>query len=131
MPRLKHFTAAAAVLLACLSGTTARAQALHSVELNYVGDIPHVRLRGVWPVYSENIAATASFEAGTVWIRVTGSNGGFSVVMPWELNVRLPPSGGRLVAIEVAYYGLRLGGLRPYIDDPRPVEEIFWNGFEG
>ena len=130
MPGLKHFTAALLTVVAGALGGAAQAQWLHSVELHYVNDIPHVRFGGIWPHYDQHIAATATFDGATVWVRVTGSPGGFSTPITWELNVPLPPTGGGPVPIEVFYQQNRLGGLKPLVSDSRPVETVFWNGFE-
>lgn len=130
MPHMKHFAAALAVGLTGALSASAQAQWLQSIGLNYVSDVPHARFGGVWPHYDEHIAATATFDGATVWIRVTGSPGGFSIPIWWELNVLLPPTGGGTIPIEALHFQNRLSSPRPLVSDPQPTETVFWNGFE-
>lgn len=130
MSRFRNFAAALAVGLACALGADAQARYLQSAELNYVDEVPHVRLRWIWPAYDENIRATTTFDGVAVRIDVTGSEAGFSVLMPWEMNVPLPPTGGGQIPIEILSYGQPRGSLLPLIFDSRPSETVFWNGFQ-
>jgi hypothetical protein len=130
MSCVRTCTAAAVAALLGLVGGTAQGQWLHSIELSYVNQVPQVQLSGIWPVFDDTIHATTSFDGAMVRIQVVAADGGFSVVTPWELTVPLPPTGGGSVPIEVFYLDTRLGSLRALISDSRPLEIVFWNGFE-
>lgn len=131
MSRFRNFAAALAVGLACALGADAQAGYLQSVELTYVDEIPHVRMHWIWSALDDSIQAVATFDGKKVRINVSSpAESGYSVLMPWEANVPLPPTGGGEVPIEILFHGEPVGGLRPLIYDSRPAEAVFSNGFQ-
>ncbi|MCQ4163792.1 hypothetical protein [Tahibacter harae] len=131
MSPIRNSAAALAAALACALGAEAQAQYLQSAELNYVDEIPHVRMRWIWSSLDDSIQAVATFDGTKVRINVSSpAESGFSVLMPWEANVPLPPTGGGQFPIEILFHGEPVGGIHPLVFDSRPAGTVFSNGFQ-
>lgn len=94
-------------------------------------EIPHVRMHWIWPALDDSIQAVTTFDGTTVRIDVSSpAESGFSLLMPWEANVPLPPAGGGEFPIEILFHGEPVGSVRPLIYDSRPAKAVFSNGFQ-